>query len=301
MTLSISSLWGISKHGVLEEILGRYTRDVTILEIGERSRGFAVCQIAGCYPDSVFIIMGKDQADFVEEIREKDFANNLIWLNRLPTSENIQTLSLSEHFDIIILNYLNYISHEEWEKLALLCQEMSHHVIINPRDEEGKSPEILENHLPFSLIKRTCIHPRTIRRSFTLHFDYDRISLIKVKPPYVDQWTTWKPGINLITFLVFNGHYPDRSSILLNLPLDFEHRDWMPNNMIIQGKNIELIDKGDPANEPGGTGGCRLCKNELIHTKQLILESWDKTAEVVKKIFCSIYKVEGLLQIEEAD
>ena len=75
----------------------------------------------------------------------------------------------------------------------------------------------------------------------------------------------------------------------------------MPNNMILQGRNINLIDKNDPSNEPGGPGGCRLCQDELIHTKQLILESRDKSIEAVKKLFCKIYDVEELLQIEEAD
>ena len=86
MTLPVLSLWGESKQELLEDTLGRYTRDVTVLEIGEFPRE-SIYQLAGRYPGSVFIIMGKDQAGFVEEIREKDFSKNVIWLNLFQLSK----------------------------------------------------------------------------------------------------------------------------------------------------------------------------------------------------------------------
>lgn len=300
MTFYILPLVGANKEEILEDILSRYTRNATVLEIGGQPQE-TIYKIAQSFPDSVFIIMGKGQASYVEKVQQEDVSKNMIWLNCLPTFEYIQALSLSEHFDIIILNHLNGMTAEEWEKTIFHCQNMSHHVVVAPLEEDKERPSVLENHLPFSLTKRSCVHPPTIKRSFTVYFDYDQKFLVKVRPPYADQTTIWKPGINLITFLAFNGYYPDRASIILNLPYNFTHRDWMPNNMIMQGKNIVLIDEDDPANEPGGSGGWSFCQDKVEHIKLLIVESLDKSAEEVKLLFCKIFRAMKLLQVEAAD
>jgi hypothetical protein len=219
---------------------------------------------------------------------------NVIWLNHLPKIEDVYTLSLSEHFDVIILHHFTAISSEDWERLCCICQSMAQHVIV-------EDACVLDNHDPFVLVKRSCIHPKTIQRTHTLHFDYSKIFLVKVRPPYANQHVEWHPGINLMTYLAFNGYYPDRKTIVSILPLDFHHRDWMPNNMILQGKKICLIDKNDPVNQPGERAGFRLCENEFFPTQKLILQSKDLSLEQLKQLFCDIYDAKGLLGMEAVD
>ncbi len=60
--------------------------------------------------------------------------------------------------------------------------------------------------------------------------------------------SAWLPGINLMTFKMLNGKIPSFEQLenevirLFKVP----HVDWMPNNMIVQGNNVSLIDFEDP-------------------------------------------------------
>lgn len=241
-----------------DDVASKYSRDITVLDIGEAPVDL-IHKNAANYPKSVFVVLGENQ-------EKKELPQNVIWLNHAPTLDDLQRLSLSEHFDVINLH--SKIS-DDFEQVISLCLHMSQHVIVN-----SAQPYVLENNKStFAIIKRSLVHPRTILRKFAVHYDYYEKYLVKVRPPYADQKSTWKPGINLMTYLSFNGSYPDRESVNANLPLDFTHLDWMPNNMVLQGEKIVLVDTDDPANRAAVPGTSRLCRAELLRTKQLITQS----------------------------
>jgi len=89
--------------------------------------------------------------------------------------------------------------------------------------------------------------------------------------PFNKSTVSWKPGINLITYLCLNGRYPDRNNLVQSIAIDRDHSDWMPNNMIVQGNKITLIDKGDPKNEEGGIGKNSCSDVRIQRCKKLIL------------------------------
>ena len=80
------------------------------------------------------------------------------------------------------------------------------------------------------------------------NFNEKFISKIPKYHPNMVIKSKWVPGINLLTFKMCNGIYPEKITIknaIQNLQ-NIKSNDWMPNNMVIQGKKIELIDRDDP-------------------------------------------------------
>lgn len=141
-------------------------------------------------------------------------------------------------------------------------KKTSYYIFIN---ESGRS----------YLDKTSMVHPSFGDREHLVTFDFSEKHLIKSNLAsdlkYVKS-STWHPGISLITYLCLNGQYPHRKDLSNNLLEDNEHFDWMPNNMILQGSKMQLIDKGDPKNEAGGIGQNRCTPVRVKRCKQLILE-----------------------------
>jgi hypothetical protein len=73
----------------------------------------------------------------------------------------------------------------------------------------------------------------------------------------------WTPGINLVTYMMYNGAYPSRRKIeaAIRRIRDLSHNDWTANNMILQGDRLSLIDWDDPVH---GTGGGRFSSHSVI-------------------------------------
>jgi len=72
-------------------------------------------------------------------------------------------------------------------------------------------------------------------------------------PPhaYGNEVCRWEPGINLVTFLMYDGAYPTRKEIKIALKTlkNRIHNDWTVNNMILQGKKLKLVDWNDPVHD----------------------------------------------------
>lgn len=181
--------------------------------------------------------------------------------------------------------------------------------LIKVSDPNQKAQEIcyyiLTNKAPFYLNKTTIVHPLKMDyRLFQIHSDYHQKSLTKFRLNedlneliYTDTMP-WIPGINLITFLAFNGGYPSNHQIIKNLPLDLKHTDWMPNNMIIQGKKICLIDENDPDNNPQQGNCSNFCLSKLSLTKKFISQSSNKNPTQILENFIKFYGFAGYINIQ---
>lgn len=79
-----------------------------------------------------------------------------------------------------------------------------------------------------------------IKSSYTKKELIKKINSTEIKCPWIN-------GINLVTFLTFNGIYPSRNLILQEIDKlkSAQVRDWGLANMIISGKQLHLIDKND--------------------------------------------------------
>ena len=105
------------------------------------------------------------------------------------------------------------------------------------------------------LLKPTWQSPN--ERFYPINSTFKEKTLYK---PRIDKTIPWKKGINLWTFKKLNGVYPTKNVIyneikrLAALP----HEDFVPWNMVIQGKTIELIDWED-SNIPAYMHNADIC------------------------------------------
>ncbi len=214
---------------------------------------------------------------------------NVIWLDQQINPPDFVKLADCEHFDVILLLNILHWFPADWEKLFNACYKMGHVVIVEVPPYEENLPRgqrelrksihsflskraqeikvgvprhnnlsynttyyIIENPGPFVYSRTTLLHPNYNDREHLVKYDYDMIGFIKKnkKPPYETVETPWTHGINLLTYLAFNGRCPTRNEMIHALPVDPSHRDWMPNNMIVSGKKLSLIDEKDSKNIP---------------------------------------------------
>ena len=289
----------------VDNLLSRYNRPFTLLSIG-KNVGYFVAEKSPCYLESTFVILEKAPGN--EKILSSQ--KNVIWMNHKLLFSEVQDLTSCEHVDILLLSNSLPMFCPNWDKALKLFQRMAHRVIVQLPNEQTEYLDpmhtyllqqsvevykegslisyILESHNPFHLAKTTLIHPRKMRWSYEIYCDYSQKYLKKVRP----HWTVtnpWIPGINMMTFLIYNGTIPSRSQILAHLPLDPQHNDWVPNNMIVQGSDILLIDKEDPVSGAVIPDGGERFRNMEAKLRTFISTTANLSPPKVRENFISIY------------
>lgn len=257
--------------------------------------------------------------------------DNVIWFDTPIIPKQIQALSSCEHFDVVLLLNILHWFPNDWKMLIDAALKMSHVTIVElPPWEENLPADvkklrfnihcylssftqevlegvprhndmschtrfyIIENKNHFQIEKNTLLHPLNQSRKHVLSFDFKNKKMCKEDsvPPYDCHESEWIPGINLITYLMFHGAFPSRVNIVQELPIDIEHKDWMPNNMIVQGRHVVLIDKNDPQNDTEKSASVHFySQHQAQHLDRLILDtqqaSWEKIAQAFID-FCQI-------------
>ena len=238
--------------------------------------------------------------------------DNVIWLDKPIVLQDFQRLAKCEHFDVVLAQNILHWFPSNWKLLLDSFLKMSHVTIIelppvessldaaNARSRtaihaylQEHATEVIEgvprhtnpslktiyylfvNQKEQALLEQnSLIHPESKEREHCILFNFEQKNLCKkdLKAPYNKIVLPWEPGINLVTYLCLNGQYPNRNDLAEALVMDPEHRDWMPNNMVLQGKKMILIDKGDPLNEPGGVGENFCTESSLKKCKEVILK-----------------------------
>ena len=220
--------------------------------------------------------------------------NNIMMLNKALTIQHARRLSECEHFDVVLaLNIIHWFG-ESWKEIVDIILNMGSNIIIETPPQEAiisdKSNQHryeIENYLLSKnalvigevhrhtsdvsakiylipahkgfLERKTWLIPLMKEKTHLIEADFDKKSLFKKLnyPADTYQKNDWIPGINLVTFKMYNGTYPTSAMLkcLLADARDESHNDWMINNMILQGNKLQLVDFNDPTHNPGGPGG----------------------------------------------
>lgn len=240
------------------QIAQRYSRAITCVVIGDHSDKWTE-QLAAQYKGVFVLVDGKP-----EFIKHKRKSPNVIHLSRKYNSKILRHLGESEHFDIGIVSnhqipltiaYINSIAtiaervlvkidSQDLQALPLLAQ---YNFFILGEDNLGA--QYLMRYNPMNYQKRTTWYEDRTNNANVREIisTYDQKKL-KKKYGYRPVESEWIPGINLVTFKMMGGSYPFSSVIVqeANRLLKVNHADLMPNNMIVQGKQLALIDFEDP-------------------------------------------------------
>jgi hypothetical protein len=220
-----------------------------------------------------------------------DSLGNVILLNKPVVLRDLQRLGECESFSVVLaMNIIHWFG-PRWREVTDAILELGDNIIIEtPPQEDHANPEqnairkAIEDYLVFrkakilgevprhtsakqkaaiylvesekkKLIRKHWLAPRTNQDHYAIESSYEARTITK-RPPHAPDMRIidWEPGINLMTFLMYNGTYPSRRRIMteINNIRDLSHNDWTVNNMILQGKRLMLIDWDDPSHGPEG-------------------------------------------------
>lgn len=272
-----------SRYESLRTVLDKYKRPITVLDIGA-SMGYFAFRIAHDYDAICVLLEGGSGLHLLNLCKANTDLTNIVYLKRFITVDELKILSRCEHFDVVLL--FNVVHHvPRCYKFIDAVFELGDNIIVEtpPAEDKhftggmGSLIRGIENYFmnkgPYTVIGQTPRHTdpsatakmmwferkkQTLSKAYWLHpdtrpgcwkveSDYEKKIFIKNRDN--DQETReWIPGINLLTFKMLNGIYPEIDYIKDRL-VEFKeslHPDGIIWNMILQGKNIELIDANDP-------------------------------------------------------
>lgn len=278
-----------SRYEAIKKVLNKYKRPITVLDIGA-SQGYFSFKIANDYKSCCVMIegnyntqSGEKTADQLEDLcNQNTNLDNIIFLKKCITPDELVILSESEHFDVVLA--LNVIHHfgPNWKKVSDAILNMGDNIIIetppaNDKNAAGQSyikhiedylksqkhnvlgnffrqtqPDVLDTMFLFEKNKKFMqrIHwenslPESQYQNYYIESDFEKKVFHKKN---LNQIRDWAPGINLLTFKKLNGSFPEKKFIKEKLDkIDFSnHNDIKIWNVIIQGKNLIAIDNDDP-------------------------------------------------------
>ncbi|MCF7806788.1 MAG: hypothetical protein K9M07_02850 [Simkaniaceae bacterium] len=272
-------------YQLISSYLDRFERPFTLIEFGA-SQGYVSLRSAYDFPNSVCVIslaLHRHQVVFEEHLysicEENNACENLILLAEPLSLDKIYHLADCEHFDIAFLPHIIEDYQNQWKSyLEAICRLTSAVIISIPK--EGSFPhyskykrdllgflksrqavEIGQNsngevslfilHAnPEYLKRKSWVLPEMGEKSHRIISNFETKWLMKKESDMngQKQMTNWEPGINLITFKMLRGIYPEKEKLKKELKRlqSIFHTDWMINNMIIQGNSLILIDHDDP-------------------------------------------------------
>lgn len=222
-------------------------------------------------------------ADKLEELCKKNTdLKNIIFLKTCITPQQLKILGECEHFDVVLA--LNVIHHfgSQWKQVTDAILDLGSHIIIETPPAEDKQSagqenleliqkyletkggkiigrfkrqtqsDVLDNMYLFSLSKKHLKRkhwnnslPKSEWENYVITSTFKEKTFYK---KHTNQIKTWYPGINLLTFKILHGAYPEKDIIFQELQkFKFDpHNDLKIWNIIIQGHNMVSIDGDDP-------------------------------------------------------
>ncbi len=304
-----------TRYAALEPLLKKFNRPFTVLDIGA-SQGFFSFKIAADYPNAVAVMIeGNYQSRWhtaerlLELCQKNTILNNIIFLQKHITINDLERLGKTEHFDVVLA--FNIIHHfkDQWKEAADAVFNLGDHIIIETPPSNDKvfannthikdlenylhnkqgtviaqtprhtDPSALASMYYFEQQKKSITHKHwffgTPADGITIKYeivsDFEQKQFIKTKPDQIID-RPWQPGINFITFKALNGVWPSQDIITQAL-LDFKHEqhgDLLPWNIIIGGKQLVTIDNdGEFYSDPARALLYTLQFNMLTDYKQL--------------------------------
>ncbi len=274
------------RYKVIQSVLDRYKRPFTLLEIGA-SQGYFSFKAAPDYESVCVMIDGGTGNQLLDLCKANGRLDNLIFLNKPIVVEDLRRLSECEAFDVVLAFNLihKFWKLDRWRDLIDTLLSLGDMAIIETPPEapnlsknanairrnienyliskNGKvigrvpsqnSPSLMSSIYLIEGEKKQISRKTWVRRpgealGYEIHSNCIEKTLKKVYPNQQKEETCqWIPGINLITFKMYNGAYPTKELLkasLKNLSKQ-AHSDWGAGNMILQGSALTFVDKTDP-------------------------------------------------------
>lgn len=256
-------------YSKIEELANNYNRPITVLEISSDKPKY-IYQIASKYDAKCNIILlnNKNEKKILDKIKSNKFHNIALMCPKTFDHETFETLSRCESFDLVIIDDIieNFETQKErlFNSLLSLGDNIFLHLswentsdFLSIKDKKNAKMVYSGNNgvLFFAHLEKTFLDiarftqyrkPRNPNSSYKIYSDFDKKLFYK---DTIENATNYIPGINLITFVMLYGKYPNDE--IINKKIKFMetgipyHNDLMIGNMIVQGDNLVAIDFND--------------------------------------------------------
>jgi glycosyltransferase involved in cell wall biosynthesis/2-polyprenyl-3-methyl-5-hydroxy-6-metoxy-1,4-benzoquinol methylase len=264
------------RYKLLHSFCSRFERPFTVLDIGSNLGYFSLrlaedfnCTVVSC--EGIY-------GDWIREIYEANRNPRTILLKKVFSVADLRALAQVEHFDVVMA--LSVIHHfdEPFDESLETLRSLGDHVLIElPNEDNACGQDIVrdaktvelppeafllghgKSHLdggtrplyslsrPKTTIEKSYLGtPRTDLALTISADDQSKTVSFHNKPENRE----WLPGINLQTFLWFNGVWPSPAHIARRIHEKGSrlegHRDIQPWNVVMQGQDLQFIDADDP-------------------------------------------------------
>lgn len=234
----------LSASHVYEQAISEYNRQLAILDLCNTSINAAEIGLSNKHVVVTFC----SNKQKIETLLGREKKETLILFDQDISRNVIEALARCEHFDIIVIDELSYIQISQStinkENLLLLGDII---IIRRFEQQENLHDYIIKGTSRKMLATRHIFYPHGQRgKTHTVVSTHDTKILIKTSQ---DKTFTvpWLAGINLLTFVAFNGIYPSQTQLNSEIDLleKIPHPDWSPANMLLTGKKLIFIDRID--------------------------------------------------------
>ncbi len=259
------------RYNVIKELLEKYTRPVTVLEL-QSCCGFYTDAIARDFPDSVAVLLERTNSSLLLDVFLERQMSNIVLLCAGVNGRIVEHLASCEHFDLVIANTRLWKS-SVTESMINNCQLLGDYLFLEvftpsisrtlylqlkKRGKEIRSNGLQKNEKLFLIRGRRSelTRPSWLKKpKSSMHFgirsSFKEKKFIKSKEidgERVRVESIWQSGINLITFKMLQGIYPKKEELKVTVMATraLPHDDWNPHNIIVQGNQVVLIDNNDP-------------------------------------------------------
>jgi len=257
------AFFGKSHIQALDGFLAQYQRSITVLEITDLQE-FYTLKFAG-RQKGVFVLLS--QAEKVDTIKKRvqDYNNVVLLHPKEFSTSSLVELASCEHFDVTVVHDWATLQKNPYIVSALLA--LGDYLIIDvPANfvekflsEDQKNKIVWKHDLPYGK-QRVCLKnlktslgkarwvmsawAQSRQPSYTILSTFTEKKLVKGAHKKTSDWV---PGINLVTAIMLNVKFPNNEILRENIKrfMKIDHNDPVIGNMIVQGRNVKLIDFAD--------------------------------------------------------
>jgi len=259
------------RYDALNEIIKQYDRPITVLDLGA-AQGYYSFKLAHTYKNSTFIMVEEDPY-LLKLCLLNDKLNNIIFLQKRISIEELRRLGECEHFDVVIAFNIIHWAEEKWQETTDAILHLGDNILIEtpPKGDKAFGEKYLgeiENYLEnkkASIILQTPRHTGSglhanmyrIEQNKNLIKRADWISPIEENTYYITSSLKEKkliipvdensqpveapltPGINWLTFKSLNGVYPLQETLETSLiKQNVQTTNLLFSPIIVQGNTL---------------------------------------------------------------
>lgn len=240
--------------------LTRYRRPYTLLEIGVDDCIYIPLLTYQTGMIGASLIVGNDKDRVLESVCSRYPSSVSVMMPSRLTIHMLETLGRCEHFDVVIVHDMTTVLEAPYRRMLSALTALGDHVFIVAESEhwqkllkQSRLTRVAENlyasHRPKSgldVARYTQLKSRASQPRYGVYSSYTEKLFYKKGLEYP---LSWIHGINLVTFCMLHGVYPDDAQIRTELrrmrSCCDDHNDMVLGNFILQGTRLFKIDAND--------------------------------------------------------